>query len=60
MAKKKPGRKDYVIMKIVLSEADTKMLKRQAKGHGLSVSRYVGSLILEYSRNDPAGRLKAK
>ena len=50
MPKAKLGKREWVRIRIPLSEAEKKMVKRQAKGRGLSVNAYIRSLIREYSR----------
>ena len=50
MPKAKLGKGEWVRINISFSEAEKKMVKRQAKERGLSVNGYIRSLIRDYSR----------
>ena len=60
MPKTKRGKGEWVRVKIPLSEAEKKMVERQAKEVGLSVNAYIRRLISEYGKRNPSRILMDK
>lgn len=60
MPKEKRGKEEWVRIRIYLSEAEKKIIKRQARERGLSVNAYIRSLIREYGKGNPSRILMVK